>query len=145
MFLFRKKKRASLDKLIWMSDIYLHFSKRIKSMTASSFFPGLLCAAILLFAHPAVLTAQQTEVQAEETQVTVKRFSGVEISGATEICEGSETALKVDGEFESYSWSTGEMGRTIKVSKAGVYEVTVKTKGGCSFTTSVNVRVKPCT
>lgn len=108
-----------------------------------------LCALFLLFsiflASPAVIMAQQTEKQSDEILVPVKRFSGVEVSGVTEICEGSETALKVDGEYESYLWNTGEIGRTIKVQKAGVYEVTVKTKGGCTFTTSVNVTIKPCT
>ena len=99
----------------------------------------------LLFAIPAMSAAQQIEVQNAETLIPAKRFSGVEVSGATEICEGSETALKVEGEYESYLWSTGEFGRTITVQKAGVYEVTVKTKGGCTLTTSVNVRVKPCT
>lgn len=99
----------------------------------------------LLFAIPFVSVAQQIEIQAAETLLPAKRFSGVEVSGVTEICEGSETALKVEGEYESYLWSTGEFGRTIKVQKAGVYEVTVKTKGGCTLTTSVNVTIKPCT
>jgi hypothetical protein len=99
---------------------------------------------MLFFAFPAVSAAQQIEVRAADTELSAKRFSGVEISGVTEICEGSETALKVDGEYESYTWSTGEIGRTIRVNKAGVYEVTVKTKGGCTLTTSVNVRTRPC-
>jgi hypothetical protein len=109
-----------------------------------SLFAGIFLFS-LLFALPAVSVAQQIEVQSEEILLPAKRFSGIEVSGATEICEGSETALKVEGEYESYLWSTGEFGRTIKVQKAGVYEVTVKTKGGCTFTTSVNVRIKPCT
>lgn len=107
-------------------------------------FPiSFLSAGFFLLAFATILPAQQIELQVEEAPV--KKSYGVEISGATEICEGSETALKVEGEYESYTWNTGEMGRTIRVNKAGVYEVTVKTKGGCSLTTSVNVRVKPCT
>ena len=53
--------------------------------------------------------------------------------------------LKVDGEYQSYTWSTGEETRTIRVNKPGVYEVTVVTKGGCSLTTSITVRIRPCT
>lgn len=101
---------------------------------------------LFLYANPTESAAQhEILIRSEETQAPAKRFSGVEISGATDICEGSETALKVEGEYESYSWSTGEIGRTIRVNKAGVYEVTVKTKGGCTLTTSVNVRTRPCT
>lgn len=118
-------------------------------MTISNSHTRPLFAGILLFtltfAVPAVSAAQQIEIQFEETLQPAKRFSGVEVSGVTEICEGSETALKVEGEYESYQWSNGEIGRTIKVQRAGVYEVTVKTKGGCTLTTSVNVTIKPCT
>lgn len=114
-------------------------------MTKSILFSGILGAALFLCGQPSVSVAQEIQVGGEGTLAPAKRFSGVEISGATEICEGSETALKVEGEYESYTWSTGEMGRTIKVNKAGLYEVTVKTKGGCTFTTSVNVRTRPCT
>lgn len=114
-------------------------------MTKNILFSGILGAALSLCGLPAVSFAQEVHSGIEETSAPAKRFSGVEISGATEICEGSETALKVEGEYESYTWSTGEMGRTIRVNKAGLYEVTVKTKGGCTFTTSVNVRTRPCT
>ncbi len=113
-------------------------------MIHCSNFSAILIAGFFCFGSPEVSSAQQIQVQSEAAQVPEKRFSGVEISGPTEICEGSETALKVDGEYESYNWSTGEVGRTIRVSKPGVYEVTVKTKGGCSLTTSVNVRIRPC-
>lgn len=125
---------------------YLHtFHQRSKPMINRILFSGILGATISLCVLPAVSFAQEIQPGFEESPAPAKRFSGVEISGATEICEGSETALKVEGEYESYSWSTGEMGRTIRVNKAGLYEVTVKTKGGCTFTTSVNVRTRPCT
>ena len=97
------------------------------------------------FALPLDLLAQQVPARPEETQVAVKRFTGVDVLGDREICEGSQTTLQVDGEYESYSWSTGSTERSITVKKAGIYEVTVKTKGGCTFTTGVNVRTKPCT
>lgn len=118
-------------------------------MFHASHLPRILGAGFFLlaftFAVPAVSSAQQEVQTTDAPAPPVKHFSGVEVSGATEICEGSETALKVDGEFESYTWSTGEVGRTIRVNKPGMYEVTVKTKGGCSLTTSVIVRVRICT
>jgi hypothetical protein len=81
---------------------------------------------------------------ARETSEPPKRFAGVDVSGDTEICEGAETTLRVEGEYQSYQWSNGSTERSITVKKAGIYEVTVTTKGGCSFTTGVNVRTKPC-
>lgn len=100
---------------------------------------------VSLFAFPAVPMAQQLPQPPEGARVTVKPSPGVDVLGDREICEGAETILKVDGEYESYQWSTGSTEPSIKVKKAGVYEVTVKTKGGCTFTTGVNVRIKPCT
>lgn len=107
-------------------------------------FSALCRICLFLLATAASVSAQITS-DPGETQVTIHRPSSLEILGATEICEGSETALKVEGDFESFSWSNGEIGRTIKVQKPGVYEVTVKTKGGCTLTASVNVTTKPCT
>lgn len=81
------------------------------------------------------------------TTVPVKipaRPSPLTISGLTLICEGGETVLKVEGDFESFSWNTGGTDRFLRVREAGIYEVTVKTKGGCSLTSSVVVRTRPC-
>lgn len=112
--------------------------------------PRLPLIAILLFSClffvPAAMLAQQAPAQPGEIQIPISyRSAGVDVLGEREICEGSETTLEVDGEYESYSWNTGSTERSIKVKEAGIYEVTVKTKGGCTFTTGVNVRMKPCT
>ena len=101
-------------------------------------------AFLCLFLAPAFAFSQQSDLR-EDTPVAVPRPAGLTILGATEICEGSETALKAEGEFESFTWSTGEIGRTIHVQKPGTYEVSAKTKGGCMYTASITVRVKPCT
>jgi hypothetical protein len=87
------------------------------------------------------LAAQQSD------PLTIKvlpRPSGPVITGLTLICEGAETTLKVTGDYESFLWNTGGTDRFLKVKEAGVYEVTVKTKGGCSITSSVVVRTRPC-
>lgn len=108
--------------------------------------PRLPLIGILLLSCSFVALAQQAPAQPEEIRIPIfYRSAGVDVLGDREICEGSETTLEVDGEYESYSWNTGSTERSIKVKEAGIYEVTVKTKGGCTFTTGVNVRMKPCT
>ncbi len=102
------------------------------------------------------LTAQAQDVQppasaplpatdGSGTTIQVQTFKGVVISGVTLICKGSETLLKVEGDYESFEWNTGSTERIIRVKEAGQYEVKVRTKGGCQFTSSVNVEVRPCT
>ena len=102
-----------------------------------------------------VLMAQETEQKRgpvlpngpipESAPRPAPLFKGVVISGVTLICKGGETTLKVEGDYESFEWNTGSTERMIRVKDAGQYEVTVKNKGGCTFTSSVNVEVRPCT
>ncbi len=54
------------------------------------------------------------------------------------ICPGQTITLDAGPGFLSYLWSTGATTRTITVSVAGTYSVTV-TKGGCTASDSVNV------
>lgn len=103
---------------------------------------------LLLLTIPAYSYAQVQvgEAPAESGGVTVivKGPKEAIISGLTEICKGGETILKVEGDFESFQWSNGSDQRYIRVKEEGKYEVTVKTKAGCTFVSSVNVRIKPC-
>ena len=119
-------------------------------MNTSGFsFPPCIAAFFLsagLFGAPAFARAQEAPPSTQSaTTITIKPYSGVEVTGDTEICEGSQTILEVKGDYETYTWSNGSTLRAITVKEAGVYEVTVTTKGGCSLTSSVNVRIKPCT
>lgn len=77
--------------------------------------------------------------------ITVSGPAGVNISGPTTICKGGETILKAEGDYESFEWNTGVLDRFLRVREEGTYEVTVTTKGGCRLTTSVTVRMIPCT
>lgn len=95
---------------------------------------------LALCAAPA-LWAQQQEIKVYEAP---KSAPGVQISGPTIICKGGQTTLKVEGDYESFEWNNGSTQRFIHVKEPGVYEVTVRTKGGCSITSSVNVEEKPC-
>jgi hypothetical protein len=115
--------------------------------TAICFFTAFAAAATVCVAQaqpdPAVLTTPKAiEVG---VQVVPRSSTGVVISGLTLICKGSETMLKVEGDYESFEWNTGSKDRIIRVNKEGIYEVTVKTKGGCSLTSAVNVQVRICT
>ena len=47
--------------------------------------------------------------------------------------------------IESFEWNTGVQDRFLRVREEGTYEVTATTKGGCRLTTSITVRVIPCT
>lgn len=101
------------------------------------FLPMALCAQ-----EPATVPAPETGVPAPAVKDPGARL---QISGNLEICKGSETILKAEGDFESFTWNYGGVtGRYLKVHEAGVYEVTARTKGGCTFVVSVTVRYRPC-
>lgn len=104
---------------------------------------------ILLSSFLGVLSAQTTPPLDAKPELsasfTVSGPAGVHISGPTTICKGGETILKAEGDYESFEWNTGAKDRFIRVQEEGNYEVTVTTKGGCRYTTSVNVQVIPCT
>ena len=102
---------------------------------------------ILVWLAPEIMVAQDTQPATPPT-VPLESTSnpiGLKISGNLEICKGAETILKAEGNFESYTWSKGATsGQYLKVSEEGVYEVTARTKGGCTYTASVTVRFRPC-
>lgn len=106
---------------------------------------------ILLFSSIGLALSAQTNPPPSEQApvkpkgITVSGPAGVNISGPTTICKGGETILKAEGDYESFEWNTGVQDRFLRVREEGTYEVTVTTKGGCKFTTSVTVRMIPCT
>jgi hypothetical protein len=107
------------------------------------FFVFALLQAVLCIAPQAL--AAQIVIQSGLNDPKAPVAKGVEISGITWICKGGETTLKVEGDYESFEWNNGVTGRFLKVKEEGIYEVTVKTKGGCTITSSVNVQIRPCT
>lgn len=65
-------------------------------------------------------------------------------SGSTTICEGKEVTLDAGVGYRTYSWSTGERTRSIKVGAAGSYQVHVIDPYGCGGTSDpVTVQVLP--
>lgn len=104
---------------------------------------------LALYSLPLALAAQEPASPPSKGGISVSIAKGssdkLRISGNLEICKGSETILKAEGDFESFTWSPGNVsGRYLKVREAGVYEVSARTKGGCLFVMSVTVRYRPC-
>ncbi len=60
------------------------------------------------------------------------------ISGDGFFCTGGSTNLLV-GEFDNYTWSTGETTQSIVVSTPGNYSITVTDNGGCTGVGSIEV------
>ncbi|MEZ4884116.1 MAG: matrixin family metalloprotease [Chitinophagales bacterium] len=63
------------------------------------------------------------------------------IEGATQFCVGSSTTLTTEEGYESYKWESGENTRTITVTTAGIYRVTVVDENGCEATNQVTITV----
>lgn len=93
------------------------------------------------------LTTLVAQITITSDSVAMRQLrSGLQISGETIICPGTITALKVEGEYARYEWSTGQLSPNLTVYKPGTYTVTVTTRGGCQLTGSVTVRYAagPC-
>lgn len=108
----------------------------------------LLCYCFFLIPCLAQAQTEKTTTPVEPKSTfdfNIARMPQPSISGPTTICKGGETILKVEGDYERFEWNNGATDRFIKVREEGVYEVTVITKGGCRLTSSVVVRVIPCT
>ena len=58
------------------------------------------------------------------------------ITGNLSFCTGGNTVLDAGAGYSSYSWSTGATTRTITVSTAGNFSVTVTNAGGCTASAS---------
>ena len=62
------------------------------------------------------------------------------IAGPNLVCPGETSTLFIGGDFESYSWSTGEMGiNTITVDPGMSYSVTVTDLSGCTGSSMIMV------
>ena len=57
-----------------------------------------------------------------------------EIQGESIICNNESATLTADKDFEEYLWSTNEITKSIEVSEAGTYTLTVTDENGCQAT-----------
>lgn len=67
-------------------------------------------------------------------------------NGVPKFCEGDSLLLIAQEGFSSYTWSTGDQGRAIRVLQGGQYSVTVRDSFGCvwqSDTLTVSVDPNP--
>lgn len=76
-------------------------------------------------------------------EVTVNNNPQPSITGNTDVCADSSTVLDAGAGYASYLWSNGAQTRTIHVTTAGVYAVTVANEAGCTATTSATVHYLP--
>jgi hypothetical protein len=77
--------------------------------------------------------------------VVTRPVPSITPSDAT-ICEGDTVELDAGAGFVSYSWTTGDLTRKIRVMNAGTYSVTVTDSNGCagsSDTATVTVTPRP--
>ena len=92
----------------------------LSSLTDGLNTPGTFSGAALVMEHPVPI---------------------LDLGPDVDICEGGSTHTLDAGLFDSYLWSDGSTGRTLEVSAAGTYSVTVMNAYGCSATDFVNVTV----
>ena len=61
------------------------------------------------------------------------------IAGLLSFCPEGNTTLSAVGNFESYSWSTGETGTTVQIDQPGMYNLLVSDANGCEGTVGVEL------
>ena len=79
----------------------------------------------------------------DSVEITVVELPTVSIVGNLTYCEGDPLTLSANQQFETYSWSTGDVSSTIVVSEPGVVELTVSGTDGCLNTVSAEITEVP--
>jgi hypothetical protein len=97
-----------------------------------------------------VTYSNSCKILSDDVTITVspKPTVSVTASGNTKFCEGGNVVLDAGAGFASYSWKNGAntvgTGRTLRVTAAGSYTVTVANAAGCTATsTATSVTVNP--
>jgi|GEM_PF-2589835 len=62
----------------------------------------------------------------------------------TLICDGYPSKIYAVGQFNSYSWNTGDSGSFMTTRRGGTYTLTVTDSYGCSATSDIVVNTKQC-
>ena len=77
--------------------------------------------------------------------LNVRKLPNVNLGNDFFLCENIDTLLDAgfDDGYSTYSWSTNEITRTIKVQATGLYKVVVTDSFGCSKSDKVNITVLP--
>lgn len=77
----------------------------------------------------------------DSSKITLFGIPTFSIIGSNSVCKGETVELSSDKEYKEYLWSNGEKTRTIAVSEAGDYSLTVTDENGCSTTESFTVNL----
>lgn len=90
--------------------------------------------------EPGTYSVVITFCGSKEYEITVNDYDSRPVDLGPDITKcRNETVLLDAGEFESYLWSNGATGRTIMVSEAGTYQVTVADGNGCASHDEITV------
>lgn len=66
----------------------------------------------------------------------------IKVNGETEFCEGDSLVLEVDGDYQSYVWSTGDVSKKLVIKNSGTYFLKISDGTGCeAYSESVDVTV----
>ncbi len=78
----------------------------------------------------------------ESDSVMISQFPPIDggLSNDTSICVSSVMTLTARDSFIQYNWNTGANSRSIRVSDAGMYIVTVKDNNGCIISDTINIK-----
>jgi len=81
------------------------------------------------------------EVELLDCQLATPQVSA---SGSLELCEGESVVLTLQGNYTNFEWSTGSKNKSITVTEAGNYYVTIYDSKGCfAQSEPVEVTVSP--
>lgn len=91
------------------------------------------------------LTITTVEGCIESDSLYISQFPVIDggLGNDTTICLSSMTTLTARDSFIAYLWNTGQTGRSIHVSAAGLYKVVFKDRNGCINADSVRIEEKP--
>ncbi len=79
----------------------------------------------------------------QPVKVYVNPLPSVSLGPDVHVCTGESTVLDPGGGYSSYSWNTGPSTRTIQVSEAGTYTVTVTDANNCENSDDIQVFLDP--
>jgi gliding motility-associated-like protein len=75
---------------------------------------------------------------------TVVDKSTVNLPEDTVLCEGSILTIRPDRNFNSYRWSDGSTGNSLKISRSGSYSIEVTDANNCKASDVIVVNYQPC-
>ncbi len=85
----------------------------------------------------------ESGIHSNDATLTVLPLPSVSLGADVHVCTGESTILDPGSGYHAYSWNTGPSSRTIEVSQAGTYTVTVSDENGCENSDDIQVFLDP--